>query len=119
AGRIHHKLDDEFPELTEALLGVLYPHYLAPVPSMAVVQFELDPARGQLPDGFRIPRHSTLRTPPVDDLACKFRTAYPVTLWPVAVGAARLLRPPFPRNLTPPAGLKTEAVLTLRLDCLA
>ena len=24
AGRIHHKLDDEFPELTEALLGTLY-----------------------------------------------------------------------------------------------
>ena len=37
AGRIHHKLDDEFPELTEALLGVLYPHYLAPVPSMSLV----------------------------------------------------------------------------------
>src|SRR5438128_12600473 len=52
AGRIHHKLDDEFPELTEGLLGVLYPHYLAPVPSMAVRQFELDAARGQLPRRF-------------------------------------------------------------------
>ena len=40
AGRIHHKLDDEFPEITEALLDVLYPHYLRPVPSMAVVQLE-------------------------------------------------------------------------------
>src|SRR6202048_4182395 len=48
--RVHHKLDDEFPELTDALLSVLYPHYLAPVPSMAVVQFDLDPTRGQLPD---------------------------------------------------------------------
>ena len=36
AGRVHHKLDDEFPELTDALLSVLYPHYLAPVPSMAI-----------------------------------------------------------------------------------
>src|SRR5438093_3383520 len=44
-GRVHHKLDDEFPELTDALLNVLYPHYLAPVPSLAVVQFELDAAR--------------------------------------------------------------------------
>ena len=34
SGRIHHKLDDEFPELTDALLSVLYPHYLAPIPSM-------------------------------------------------------------------------------------
>ena len=35
AARIHHKIDDEFPEITEALLGVLYPHYLAPIPSMS------------------------------------------------------------------------------------
>src|SRR6266566_3980340 len=38
AGRVHHKLDDEFPELTDALLTILYPHYLAPVPSMALVE---------------------------------------------------------------------------------
>jgi type VI secretion system protein ImpG len=37
--RIRRKLDDDFPELTQAMLGVLYPHYLAPIPSMAVVQF--------------------------------------------------------------------------------
>src|ERR1700749_3665161 len=41
-GRIQYKLDDDFPELTTAMLGVLYPHYLAPIPSMAIVQFELD-----------------------------------------------------------------------------
>ena len=37
--RIRHKLEYDFPELTDALLGVLYPHYLAPIPSMAIVQF--------------------------------------------------------------------------------
>src|SRR5262245_10374641 len=40
--RIRRKLDDDFPELTQALLGALYPHYLAPIPSMAIVQFEPD-----------------------------------------------------------------------------
>ena len=40
AARVHHRLDDEFPELTDALLGVLYPHYLSPVPSCSVVQFQ-------------------------------------------------------------------------------
>src|SRR5258707_4318761 len=45
SGRIHLKLDAEFPELIEALLGVLYPHYLAPLPSMAIVQLLLDPIR--------------------------------------------------------------------------
>jgi type VI secretion system protein ImpG len=120
AGRIHHKLDDEFPELTDALLGVLYPHYLAPVPSMAVVQFELDVGRAQALDGFRIERHSALLTNPLEyqpgkRLACEFRTGYPVTLWPVAVAAAALQPPPFPAALNPPAG--TKAVLRLQLEC--
>src|SRR5258708_13608331 len=43
AARVHHRLDDEFPELTDALLGLLYPHYLAPVPSCLVVQFDCHP----------------------------------------------------------------------------
>ena len=40
--RVRLKLEDEFPELTDALLSVIYPHYLAPVPSMAVLQFQAD-----------------------------------------------------------------------------
>src|SRR6516164_2774272 len=102
-GRIQHKIDDEFPELTVALLGVLYPHYLAPIPSMAIVQFELDPARAQLPNGFLIDRHSKLHTHPVEyqydkRLPCQFRTCYPVQLWPVALTSARYVVPPFPPN---------------------
>ncbi len=114
AGRIHHKLDDEFPELTDALLHVLYPHYLAPVPSLAVVQFVADPARTPLKDGFLLPRGSKLFTPPVQDVPCKYRTAYPVTLWPVGVASARLQGPPYPTGLTPPPG--TAAVLRIQLE---
>src|SRR3984885_15162502 len=41
--RVRQRLDDEFPELTDALLGVLYPHYLAPIPSCAIARFECQP----------------------------------------------------------------------------
>ena len=102
AGRVHQKLDDEFPELTEAMLGVLYPHYLAPVPSMAIVQFDLDHERGQFPDGFLVPPRSPLRATPVADVACRFRTAYPVRLWPVEVAEARVFTPPFHGDFPPP-----------------
>ncbi|MGF1583091.1 MAG: type VI secretion system baseplate subunit TssF [Gemmataceae bacterium] len=115
-GRIHHKLDDEFPELTDAMLNVMYPHYLAPVPSMAAVQFELDEARGQLPDGFEIPRGSRLQTAPLDGLACKYQTCFPVTLWPVLLRQARLHAPPFPTNLQVPP--RTAAVLRLQFECV-
>ncbi len=30
AARVHLKIDDEFPEITEALLSILYPHYIRP-----------------------------------------------------------------------------------------
>jgi type VI secretion system protein ImpG len=116
AGRIHHKIDDEFPELTEGLLGVLYPHYLAPVPSLGVVQFDLDPARAGLPDGFLIPRHSRLKTRPVNGLPCSFRTGYPTTLWPVRLVNARLQSPPFPAGLAVPP--RTAAALRLQFECL-
>src|ERR1700754_2030599 len=62
AGRVHQKIDDEFPELTDALLNTLYPHYLAPIPSMAIVQFELDASRARLPSGFTIAKGSQLLT---------------------------------------------------------
>jgi type VI secretion system protein ImpG len=114
AGRIHHKLDDEFPELTDALLGVLYPHYLAPVPSMAVVQFEVDPVRTELPSGFTIPRHSQLLTQAINGLRCRYRTGNEVKLWPVGLVRAELKPPPF-LDLRPPP--ETAAVLRLSFQC--
>jgi type VI secretion system protein ImpG len=117
AGRVHHKLDDEFPELTDALLGILYPHYLAPIPSMAMIQFDLDPGRAQLPNGFLIERGSRLHTQPVGDMPCKFRTGYPVTLWPLELASARMQPPPFPPPLKPPP--KAVAALRLQLNCQA
>ncbi len=116
SGRFHHKLDDEFPELTDAILGVLYPHYLTPIPSMGIVQFDLDADRAQMPDGFTIPRYSRLKTRPIADVSCRYRTGYPVTLWPVKLAEARFALPPFPAGFRPPA--QTAAVLSLRLQCL-
>ena len=112
AGRIQHKLNDEYPEVTEAVLGVLYPHYLAPVPSFATVQFDLDPVRAT-PIGVQVPRGGTLVTPRVNDTPCRFRTCHALTLWPVAVTEAKLQPPPFPPGLSPPDA--SRAALRLKL----
>ena len=58
AARVHHRLDDEFPELTDALLGLLYPHYLAPVPSCMVAQFDCQP---ELQNPARLPSRARHR----------------------------------------------------------
>ena len=53
--RIQHKIEDEFPEITDALLNVLYPHYLAPIPSLSIAQFKVDLEQAQLTSGYTIP----------------------------------------------------------------
>jgi type VI secretion system protein ImpG len=60
ASRIHHKLNDDLPEITDALLGVIYPHLLAPTPSRTIVQFEPDPAGAQPSAADAVPRQTPL-----------------------------------------------------------
>jgi type VI secretion system protein ImpG len=86
--RIQRRLDAEFPEITSALLGVLYPHLVNPIPSMSVAHFAVDSKQGKLTTGFEIPKHSKLFAQTDDGLNCRFRTCYPVTLWPLEVISA-------------------------------
>jgi type VI secretion system protein ImpG len=88
--RIRHKIDDEFPEITDSLLGLLYPHYQRPIPSLSVVQFVLSREQVKMTTGHTIERGARLNTRPVGGTPCRFRTAAPVTLWPIEVEAVRL-----------------------------
>src|SRR5206468_795682 len=109
AARVHHRLDDEFPELTDALLGVLYPHYLAPFPSAAIVQFQAQP---ELTSPLRLDPGLAVETEPVQGEPCRFRTAWPLTLWPVEIENVRLSGLPL---AAPPNPLATGAVSVLRI----
>ena len=55
AARVHLKLDAEFPRFTQALLETVYPHYLAPTPSMLVAQCTPDNNDPNLARGIAIP----------------------------------------------------------------
>lgn len=90
AARVHLKIDDELPEISESFLNVLYPHYLAAIPSMSIVQFALDAQQGKLTSGYDIKRGTTLYSRSINGTHCRFRTSYPVTLWPIKVTAASL-----------------------------
>nr|MDP9122394.1 type VI secretion system baseplate subunit TssF [Acidobacteriota bacterium] len=83
--RIQHNLDSQFPEIAAELLNLLYPHYLNPVPSMAVAHLEVDPDLGKLTTGYTVPKHTPLFAQSPAGPVCRFRTCYPVVLWPLAV----------------------------------
>ena len=73
SGRLRQKLDDELPELTQSLIESLWPHYLRPIPSLAMVQFEA--ARQNDKEPRRIPRGTQIESTPVDGTRCRRATA--------------------------------------------
>jgi type VI secretion system protein ImpG len=118
AGRVHHKIDDEFPKVTESLLSILYPHYLQPIPSMSIAQFSMDPDQAQLSNGYEIKRNAQLYSKPIagKDTTCSFRTCYPVTLWPLAVRSANVT--PSSNQALSAAPSDSVAVIKIELKCL-
>jgi type VI secretion system protein ImpG len=113
AARVHQRLDDEFPELTDALLGVLYPHYLAPVPAAAIVQLT---GQATTKVATRVPKGKEMDSGRGRSDACRFRTTSAVTLWPVEIDTVRLSGRPLP---APPNRIATDAqaVLRIKLRC--
>jgi type VI secretion system protein ImpG len=116
AARVHLKIDDEFPEITEALLSILYPHYIRPIPSMSIVQFHVDPDQGKVPGGVRIPRLTPMFSKPVGGVPCKFRSAYDTVIWPIDVVSAEWKSPD---RLQPAIKAPdSPAALRLELQCM-
>ena len=90
SARVQLKLNAEFPRFTQSLLETIYPHYLAPTPSMCIVKFQPDLDESGLAEGFVIPRDSSLygTLGKTDQTRNEYRTAHDVTLWPIQVQQA-------------------------------
>lgn len=119
AARVHLRMDDDFHQICESLLRIVHPSYLQPIPSMTIVECLPDAAQGKKTAGVHLPRGTALVSKAtVDGQPCRFRTAYDVDLWPLAVQSAewrqpeRMRRPPAPSN-----GEKSAAVVSLLLRC--
>ena len=117
AARIHLKLDAEFPRFTQSLLETVYPHYLSPVPSMAVVRFDPEEKDAGLVPGVTVKRGSLLRSSlgKGERTACSFQTAHDVRLLPLRIAEVRY----FTRDVSElnlPADLRAKAAIRIRLQ---
>ena len=94
--RIQLKLEAEFPTFTQSLLQMVYPHYLAPTPSMAVVRIQPDPGLRAMPQGVTLPRGTELRSllGTEDQTNCEFRTGHAVQLLPIELAEAEYIGSP-------------------------
>lgn len=124
AARVQLKLDAEFPRFTQRLLEIVYPSYLAPTPSMAIVQLQPQLTEGNLARGVTVPRGAAMRSQLQrgQDTSCEFRSAHEVTLWPLEVAAAEfflhapdlpIAQLPLARNVR--AGLRVRLRVTAGL----
>ena len=91
--RVQLKIDAEFPRFTQHLLEMVYPRYLAPTPSMAVVHLQPDLREPALATGVTVPRDAVLRSMVARDTAgsCEYRVANDVVLWPIELLEAKIL----------------------------
>lgn len=111
--RTRHKLDDSFPELADAMLGVLYPHLLAPVPSTSILGLKLSPGQKDQTGGHAISAGTLFESERIGGYNCPFRTCYPLTLYPLEPQAVRLLPRPFSGPSSPG---RSEAASVLRFE---
>lgn len=109
AARAQQRLDDELPELSDALLEMLSPQMLAPVPSMTTLRLRASP---ELRAKLHIPRGLSVESEPVRGEAVRFRSCHDVTLWPLVVERATLSGLPF---AAPPNRAASGAASCLRL----
>ena len=119
--RVQMKMEAEFPTFTQSLLQMVYPHYLAPTPSMAVVRFHPDPALRANPDGVTLPPGTELRSllGTEDQTNCEFRTAHPVQLLPIELveadyigSAAAVMALGLPENRAVKAAIRLRLKVT-------
>lgn len=111
--RIRYQIEEEFPEITDALLSALNPEALAPIPSMSVVQFQVNP--GKLTTARTLLIDTEIESASTNSGACIFKTRYPVQLLPIKIERAVLAAKPV---IAPLISEFSEAVAVLRLSLI-
>jgi type VI secretion system protein ImpG len=87
--RLRYQLEVDQAVLPNALLGLLYPHLEAPLPSMLIGEIEVRPDGANFAHGARLERGRYVYAMASDDrggqVRCRFRTCYDTPLWPLKV----------------------------------
>ena len=90
-GKLQKQIDDQYPEIANALLSVIYKPLILPVPSSVMVNFDIDISRAKKNAGMVVPRHSILRATSHNGTVCSFRTAHDLKIWPIELKQAEIV----------------------------
>ncbi len=112
-GKLQKQIDDQYPEIANALLGVMYKPLALPTPSSVMVNFDIDISRAIKNAGMIVPRHTTLRATSRNGTICSFRTTHDLKIWPIELRHAEIVSKEHLSHY--PA--KVSTFLKLQLSC--
>jgi type VI secretion system protein ImpG len=81
-GMLREKLDDDFPEIIQGLMQLVFPHYLQPIPAATLMAFT---PKSNLTKSFTIAAGTAIDSIPVRDKPCRFRTCGDVEIHPLRI----------------------------------
>ncbi len=82
SGLVKERLDDDFPELIHGLTQLLFPHYLRPLPSATIMQFQ---PKANLSKVLKVKKGTKINSNPVDGHSCTFSTCADLDLHPLII----------------------------------
>lgn len=89
SGRLRYQLEADSNVIPNGLLERLYPHLVASVPSMSIMQLDVDPAGANFVNApvLKSKRQfeKLARNDEGENVRCHFRTAYDTNVWPLEV----------------------------------
>ncbi|UNM05897.1 MAG: type VI secretion system baseplate subunit TssF [Holosporaceae bacterium] len=84
-------IDNQLPRFSSALLSILYPHLVRPIPPLSIAQFKA-PKSKPMTESYKVPRHTSLYAAPKSSDVCNFRTGYDTEIWPIEVKDVALIK---------------------------
>lgn len=119
--RVQMKMEAEFPRFSQRMLEMIAPNYLSPTPSMAIVELQPDNSRGDLSNGFIVPRGTMMDSLGLKKtgITCSYSTAHEINLLPLKIQKVELGGVPADLPLAQ-LGLSPHAVnsaLRIRIAC--
>jgi type VI secretion system protein ImpG len=119
AGRLRYQLEVDQAVLPNALLGLLYPHLEAPLPSMLIGEIEVRADGANFVHGATLERGRHVYAMATNDLGqqvrCRFRTCYATPLWPLQVTDLDLVAPN--TYALDPTDTRTLSILRATVSC--
>lgn len=90
-GKLQKQIDDQFPEIANAILDVVYKPLVLPIPSSVMVNFAIDVGRAKKSAGFVVPRNTILKSTSYNGTVCSFRISHDLEIWPIELAHAEII----------------------------